>query len=115
MGFSLAIGEKAVWPPSLVVGREHRVRASRDPGGPGPRHHRSSALPLASGAAGGREPRPHTQVEVCRIRGAAATETRTCDIEIGVGFFKTYGSVLRTGVAMRYPVIQQYDRRYPIR
>src|SRR5690349_18610346 len=27
MGFSLAIGEKAVWPPSLVVGREHSFAA----------------------------------------------------------------------------------------
>lgn len=28
---------------------------------------------------------------------------------------KTCGGVLRTGLAMKYPVIQQYDRRYPIR
>jgi hypothetical protein len=35
------------------------------------------------------------------------------NVETGAGFFKTCGGVLRAGTAMRYQMIQEYDRRYP--
>ena len=37
------------------------------------------------------------------------------NVETGAGFFKMCGGVLRAGTAMRYQMIQEYDRRYPIR
>ncbi|MDH5335973.1 MAG: IS3 family transposase, partial [Nitrospira sp.] len=59
--------------------------------------------------------RPHTRVVAHGTRRACAAEARKRDTEAGARFFKTCGGVLREGVAMRYRVIQEHDRRYPIR
>jgi putative transposase len=49
------------------------------------------------------------QAELAQLRRENAVLTQERD------FFTTCGGVLREGVAMRYRVIQEHDRRYPIR
>ncbi len=70
--------------------------------------------PLAGRAALGGPPGPYSPIDADGTGGTRTAETRKRDLEIGTGFITPCGGVLREGVPMRYRVIQEYDRRYPL-